>query len=182
MPAATCKTDLIAICDKEYAKLARLIAPLSDATATAPGAEGVSIKDTVAHRAHWITLYLGWVSDGRAGAEVQTPAPGYKWSELKAYNAQLRAAQAGLSWAEAQADLAAEHARLMAFLAAESDESLYTPHLMPWMNDWTLGRWAEASGASHYRSAAKFIRKTLRDQASAAAEAPSQETARTRRD
>ncbi|WP_424969852.1 ClbS/DfsB family four-helix bundle protein [Dinoroseobacter sp. S76] len=180
MPAATNKADLIAICAKEYAKLSRLIAPLTEAEATAPGPEGVSIKDTVGHRAHWIGLYLGWVTEGRAGAEVQTPAPGYKWSELKAYNAQLREAQAGRGWETVQTDLAEGHERLMAFLAGESDESLYTPHLMPWMNDWTLGRWAEASGASHYRSAAKVIRKIIRDQVAGAA--PSPESARTRRD
>jgi len=30
-------------------------------------------------------------------------------------------------------------------------------------NDWTTGRWAEAAGPSHYRSAAKFIRQCSRE-------------------
>jgi hypothetical protein len=29
-------------------------------------------------------------------------------------------------------------------------------------NKWTTGRWAEASGASHYRSAAKYVRACLK--------------------
>jgi hypothetical protein len=38
---------------------------------------------------------------------------------------------------------------------------------MPGGTGWTTGRYAEAAGPSHYRSAAKFIRKCLRE-----AEAP----------
>lgn len=163
MPAATSKPELLAICDKEYAKLSRVIADLSEEDAMMPDTDGISIKDTIGHRMHWVELYLGWVRDGRAGRDVQTPAPGYKWSELKAYNAQLRQAQAALDWASAKAGLAAAHSRLMTFLQEETEDSLYTPHSMPWMRNWTLGRWAEASGASHYRSAAKYIRKRLRD-------------------
>jgi hypothetical protein len=52
----------------------------------------------------------------------------------------------------------------MAYLEAADDADLYTKHLYSWMNDWSLGRWAEAAGASHYRSAAKTIRKMLREQ------------------
>lgn len=163
MPAAVSIPELLAICDKEYSKLTRVIADLSEEDAMMPGSDGISIKDTIGHRMHWVELYLCWVRDGRAGQDVQTPAPGYKWSELKAYNAQLRQAQADLDWESAKAGFAEAHGRLMAFLQEETEDSLYTPQTMPWLRNWTLGRWAEASGASHYRSATKYIRKLLRD-------------------
>ncbi|MDJ0991953.1 MAG: ClbS/DfsB family four-helix bundle protein [Dinoroseobacter sp.] len=162
MPAASTKAELLDICEKEFAKLTRTLDTIDGELALVPGPDGASIKDTVAHRAHWIDLYLSWVRAGRAGHEVQTPAPGYKWNQLKAYNAQLREAQAELSWGQARSELSDAHGRLMAFLTDEDDVSLYTPHLMPWMNNWTLGRWAEASGASHYRSANTYIRKLSR--------------------
>lgn len=164
MPAAVCKSDLLAVCEAEFAKLSATLDGVDAATAELAGDDDFSIKDTVAHRAHWIDLYLGWVSDGRAGEDVATPAPGYKWNALKVYNAMLREQMSGLTWPEARAALDAAHLRLMEFLKGEDDASLYTPHLMPWMNKWTLGRWAEASGASHYRSANKYIRKIIRTQ------------------
>lgn len=164
MPAATNKADLLSVTRKELAKLDKLIAPIDEATATAPH-DGVSIKDTVAHRAHWIELFLGWYHDGQAGKTVHFPAKGYKWSELKAYNADLRARQAGLSWDEARALLAENAAKLDALIESLDEAALYGGPMKGANNDWKTGRWAEASGASHYRSAAKFIRACLRNAA-----------------
>jgi len=164
MPAATNKADLLAVTRKELSKLDKLIAPLDEATATVPH-DGVSIKDTIAHRAHWIELFLSWYRDGQAGKSVHFPAEGYKWSDLKAYNADLRARQAGMSWDEARALLSGNAARLDAFIEGLEEAALYGGPMKGARNDWTTGRWAEAAGASHYRSAAKFIRACLRNSA-----------------
>lgn len=161
--AATTQEELIALTNKEYAKLKKLIQGMDEALAIRLGPDGISIKDTLAHRAHWIDLFFGWVDDGRAGKTVQTPAPGYKWNRLKDYNAKLREATRTQSWEEVKAGLQKAHDRLLKFLEDEDQASLYTAHLYPWMNNWTIGRWAEASGPSHFRSAAKFIRQILRD-------------------
>lgn len=162
MPAATTRADLIAVTEKEWAKLTALLERVPEDLALRPFEEGVSIKNIVGHRAHWIDLFLGWYADGQAGRAVHFPAEGYKWSELKAYNAALRERQAGLGWAEARAMLEAAHGRLMAFLEGKDDAALYGGPMKGARNDWTAGRWAEAAGASHYRSAAKFIRACLR--------------------
>ncbi|MDJ0628210.1 MAG: ClbS/DfsB family four-helix bundle protein [Rhodobacter sp.] len=162
MPAATNKGDLIAVSDTEFAKLQAALDKVPEARAREKDADGTSVTDVVAHRAHWIDLFLGWYTDGQAGREVQFPAPGYKWSDLKAYNAALRDRQAGVSWAEARAELQAAHARLMTFLSGLDDAVLYGGPMKGARNDWTTGRWAEAAGASHYRSAAKYVRARLR--------------------
>lgn len=165
MPAATSRAELIAVTQKEWGKLDALLDGLDRAFAHEKREGDTSIKDLVAHRAHWIDLFLGWYADGRAGHEVAFPAPGYKWNELKRYNADLRARQAGLGWDAARAALRAAHARLMAFYEARSDAELYGGPMQGANNAWTAGRWSEASGASHYRSAAKWVRKRLRDAA-----------------
>jgi len=164
MPAATSKADLHATCTKDYAKLRALIDPLKATEAGQKDADGWSIRDVIAHRAHWAGLFLTWQADSAAGLPVQTPAPGYKWNQLKAYNAVVLAQTATRDWAQVREDLDAAQTRLMAYIDRASDADLYTAHLYSWMNDWTLGRWAEAAGASHYRSAAKTIRKMLRAQ------------------
>ena len=168
MPATT-KAELLNVTAREYTRLARLIDGLDADLALRKDADDTAIKDVVAHRAHWIDLFLGWYADGQAGKPVAFPAPGYKWNQLPAYNAALRARQAGLGWPQARAMLAAAHDRLTGFLEGLTDAQLYGAPMQGGRNAWTTGRWAEAAGPSHYRSAAKYIRAAMR---AAAAEPP----------
>ena len=162
MPAATSKSDLVAVTAKEHAKLSTLIAGIDAPTALAKDDDNTSIKDVVAHRAHWIELFLGWYADGKAGKQVHFPAEGYKWNDLKRYNADLRQQQKDLDWDAACALLESAHARLTTFLGSKSDKDLYGGPMKGANNKWTPGRWAEAAGSSHYRSAAKYIRSRLK--------------------
>jgi len=159
--AATTKADLIAVTQKEWAKLSKLVG-MVDATAAMKPVDGTSIKDVIGHRAHWIDLFLGWYADGLAGKPVFFPAKGYKWNDLKRYNADLRARQAQMDWPEVQALLQANCDRLLAFMEAQSEDALYGGAMKGANNAWTPGRWAEAAGPSHFRSAAKFIRAALK--------------------
>jgi len=161
VPAATNKSDLLEATLREYGKLMRLIRPIENATAVEQPDQPPSIKEVVGHRAHWIGLFLGWVADGVAGHEVHIPAKGYKWSDLEAYNAQLRRDQVGLTWQQVVELLDRRHMELLALIDGMSQDQLYGA-AMPGHKKWTTGRFAEAAGASHYRSAAKHIRACLR--------------------
>lgn len=161
--AATHKKDLLEIAGKEYGKLAALLDQVEAALACEKDADDTSIKDVVGHRAHWIALFLGWYADGRAGREVCFPAKGYKWNELKRYNADLRRWQSDLDWPAACKLLAENHAKLTAFIEGLSQDALYGGPMEGAKNAWTTGRWAEAAGPSHYRSASKYIRKRLKE-------------------
>lgn len=162
MPAATTKTNLLAIQQKEFLKLEKLLSDIDDKLAAHPFEDGITIKDTIGHRAHWIALFLGWYADGQLGKEVFFPAKGYKWNDLKAYNAALRKEQAGMSWSEVQVLLKNNHVKLTEFLTGLDEADLYSGPMKGANNKWTTGRWAEAAGASHYRSAAKFLRQCMR--------------------
>ncbi len=159
---AKTKTDLKIVTQKEFTKLSRLMDGLADAVALNKDADDTSIKDVVGHRAHWIDLFLGWYADGLAGKKVFFPAEGYKWNDLKRYNADLRAQQADMTWPEAQQMLTQAHDRLKSFIDSHSDAALYGGPMQGANNAWTPGRWAEAAGPSHFRSASKYIRSRLR--------------------
>ena len=161
MPAATTKSDLIAVTEMEYGKLTKLLDTIDPATAMEK-IDDVSIKDVIGHRAHWIDLFLGWYHDGQAGIPVHFPAKGYKWNDLTRYNADLRQKQASLGWDDARALLDKKAAALLEFMRDHSDKDLYGSPMKGANNNWTTGRWAEATGPSHYRSAAKYIRSVLR--------------------
>ena len=117
MPAATSKADLLAVTSREWAKLETLMASVPPDIAELPDADGWSIRDVLVHRAHWIDLFLGWQTAAEAGAQVHMPAKGYKWSELKPYNAEVR-----------------ERAQVMAATAAarhRSEASSWCPQRQP---------------------------------------------------
>ncbi|MCY6380013.1 ClbS/DfsB family four-helix bundle protein [Hoeflea prorocentri] len=160
MPAKN-KTELLEVTHKEYGKLDEILLSLSDAQA-ATKQDDISIKDIVGHRAHWIDLFLGWYADGQAGKPVFFPAEGYKWNELPRYNADLREKQKELDWEGAKALLEASHQKLVALLEGLSEDKLYGGPMKGARNAWTPGRWAEAAGPSHYRSASKYIRSALK--------------------
>ncbi|MEZ5779423.1 MAG: ClbS/DfsB family four-helix bundle protein [Paracoccaceae bacterium] len=160
--AAKTKTELLEITEKEFAKLERAIQPIGDDVAELKDDEDTSIKDVVAHRAHWIGLFLGWYVDGLAGKPVHFPAEGYKWNDLKRYNSELRQQHASMSWGEAIDALHANHKKLSDLLNDCSNDDLYGGPMKGAYNDWTPGRWAEAAGPSHYRSASKYIRSRLK--------------------
>lgn len=153
--AAKTQIDLIQITEKEYAKLTKLIASVSSEQALQKDEDGISIKDVVAHRAHWTDMFLGWYADGLAGKIVYFPAKGYKWNDLKRYNAALRERQADLEWPAARKLLDQGYAKLRQFITDKFDAALYGGPMKRANNQWTPGRWAEAAGPSHFRSASK---------------------------
>jgi hypothetical protein len=156
------RAELLAGTQAEYAKLQKLVVDMPTAQAMLKREDDTSIKDIVAHRAHWIALFLGWFQDGQAGRNVHIPAKGYKWNDLKRYNADLRADQAGLGWDDAKAQLIQAHVALIDVIETATDQTLYGGPMAGANNAWTTGRWAQAAGLSHYRSAAKWIRACLR--------------------
>lgn len=161
--AAKTKDALIAITQKEFQKLEKTLADISETQALTPHPEeGQSIKDTLYHRTHWIGLFLSWYETGETGKTVHVPAKGYKWNQLKPYNAKVIEQGRALPWSQVHEDFQSAHQTLLAFIEAQSEDALYGPPSRDWMNTWTLGRWAEASGPSHYRSAHKYIREILR--------------------
>ncbi len=165
MPAAKTKMDLLAVSDKEFAKLQKVIAMVPPDVALCQFEDNWSIRDVLVHRAHWIDLFLGWYADGQGGKEVAFPAPGYKWNQLKAYNADLLARHQDVGWGAAKAEFAAAHKRWHGLVDRLDQEALYGKPMQGGNNNWTTGRWAEAAASSHYRSAAKFIRMCLRQAA-----------------
>lgn len=161
--AATNKSELLEITQKEYDKLEKLLSSIDRDSACNKDEDQTSIKDVVTHRAHWIGLFFGWYEDGLIGKEVYFPAQGYKWNELKQYNAQLRQQHADIDWQDALAKLQDSFEQLVDFINTHNNNELYGGPMKGANNDWTPGRWAEAAGASHFRSASKYIRSRLRD-------------------
>ncbi|MGB5560351.1 MAG: ClbS/DfsB family four-helix bundle protein, partial [Paracoccaceae bacterium] len=116
----------------------------------------------ITHRAHWMGRFHRWYEDGIAGRQVHVPAEGYKWNQLKDYNAPLYAKGNETPWSDLLSEFDAACRKLRAFIEARDDAYLYAAGAHSWTGKWTLGRYAEASGPWHFRSANTYIRKALR--------------------
>ncbi|WP_298937259.1 ClbS/DfsB family four-helix bundle protein [uncultured Ruegeria sp.] len=163
MPAATNKTDLLAAFDKDLAKLRKTLDGVDEARSCLSTPEDqTTIKGVIAHRTHWMGMFHVWYEDGVAGREVHVPAKGYKWNQLKEYNASLYARGNETPWAGLLSEFESACDKLRRFIEAQDDVTLYSSGVHPWTGKWSLGRFAEASGPSHFRSANSYIRKVLR--------------------
>jgi hypothetical protein len=159
MPAATNRAELVAVTKKEWTKLMALVAHLPGERTTAKDENDTSIKDVLAHRAHWLGLFFQWLEEGEV---AEMPDHGVTWSDLASYNARLRARHAPMGWSAVLRRLAAQHERFTSWLARADEAALYGGPMPGGNGKWTTGRYAEAAGPSHYRSAAKYIRGRIR--------------------
>ncbi len=163
MPAATNKSELRAVIDKEYAKIRATLSRVdADRAALCANDDDTSIKAIIAHRTHWMKQFFIWYNEGVAGRPVHVPAKGYKWNQLKQYNATLYAQGDRADWQDLLADFYATAQRITQFIDEHDNEEFYIKGKYAWTNKWSLGRWLEASSASHFRSANTYIRKALR--------------------
>lgn len=161
MPA-TSKDELLSVTQKEFDKLSRVLSDVAPDFGLIEDEDCTSIRDILTHRAHWIDLFFGWYRDGQAGRQVDFPAKGYNWGQLREYNAALRERLKDVPLEEAVASLRDRYACLMRFIEESSEDGLYGGPMKGAKNSWTAGRWAEASGASHFRSVSKYILARLR--------------------
>lgn len=73
-----------------------------------------------------------------------------------------RCQRPGWTWSATREALKDAHLRLLEDIRSASEAELYGEPLAPALK-WTRGRYAEAAGASHYRSAAKVLRKLKKE-------------------
>ncbi len=163
MPAAKNKQELLEATRKELDKLKETISKADPEQAEYFDKEiEASIKSIISHRMEWIRMFFGWYQDGIDQKEPQVPAPGYKWNQLKELNAKIWERDEKKKWNQICEDFETESQKLIEFIESQDNKTLYTPKLYEWLNKWTLGRWLEASGSSHFRSANKNIKKILK--------------------
>jgi uncharacterized protein (TIGR03083 family) len=105
---------------RSWDELQAAVASLDDAQLAAPGAEGWSIKDHLAHLAHWEEYLLASLDGSDPLAALGLPAD----QADDTINAALQERDAGMRSAEVRSLLADTHARLLARLATLDDEAL----------------------------------------------------------
>jgi hypothetical protein len=124
--------------------------------------DGWTVADLVAHLAEWQRMFLSWHEDGLKGVKPALPAAGYKWSELPRLNRAIQEKHRGQRRGEVRADFEAGYRRILALVGSLSEEQILEPGHFAWTGRNPLRTYLGGNTSSHYRFAAKVLRRWLR--------------------
>ena len=164
MARATSKSQLLDEIARERRKLDELLASIPADRKLEEVADGLSVKDLLAHRTEWGRMLLGWYDEARAGRVPAVPSADFKWNQLPALNAQIQQRSAGVPLEQVEADFAAVHDRLCTVVEAMEEDELFGAHYYPFTGNTTLAAYVTSASAAHDRSATKLIRRWWRAQ------------------
>lgn len=158
MPRATSKSQLLDEIARERRKLDELLASIPADRKLEEVADGLSVKDVLAHRTEWGRMLLRWYDEARAGRVPAVPSAEFKWNQLPALNAQIKHRSAGVPLEQVEADFADVHDRLYAVVETMEEDELFGAHYYPFTGSTTLAAYVTSASAAHYRSATRLIR------------------------
>jgi hypothetical protein len=116
--------------------------------------------DVLAHLHGWHLQFLEWLRLDGEGAEVVTPAPGYTWENLRAYNDALYETFRALDYRNLKNLVTGSHCRMFAALEALGDAAVTDPARFPWA-DGPLLAMADACSGAHYEWGLERITRAL---------------------
>ncbi|MFA6298332.1 MAG: ClbS/DfsB family four-helix bundle protein [Nocardioides sp.] len=159
MSRFTSKQQLLDEIVTERAKLDVLLARIPDSAKDEAVVDGLTVKDLLAHRTEWARMTLSWYETAKAGGAPAVPSATYKWNQLPALNAEIRARFANASLDEIEGEYTRVHDLLLDTVTAMSEEELLTPHYYAFTGSTDLAAYVNGASAAHYRSARKCIAK-----------------------
>lgn len=148
---------------KERAKLETLLESIPDARKIEEVTGGMSVKDFLAHRAEWGAMMIRWYEEARAGKEPAVPSERFKWNQLKELNADIHARFRDTPLAEVIGRFDRVHDELYRLIDGATEGELFTKRHYGFTGTSDLVTYFNSATASHYRSAAKHIRKWWKD-------------------
>ncbi len=161
MPKILTKVELLAATERDYCALEGLLRGIDATRGSQPCcADGASIKDIVGQQAQRIGAVLGWLVDAGPSEPAPLPVETDRWPTGERPPDAVDCRQGDLDWNCTRALLANRHAKLVHVLSTMSEADLYERPL-PGRSEWTVGQYAEVTGAGYYRRALTCARNCL---------------------
>lgn len=163
----TSKKQLLTSIDQEHAAFLELAATIPQRRYAEEGVWGNdwTIKDLFIHLREWEELLLGWYEQGKRDGTVELPAPGYKWHETPRLNQDIQSRTCRRSWRSAKAQFDATHAQIVQLVRSLPEKKLFEPGHYSWTKKNALVAYVGANTSSHYRTAAKILKRWKKQQA-----------------
>ena len=120
----------------------------------------MSVANLVAYLVGWNELVLKWLDRDAARKSIDFPETGFKWHELGRLAQKFYRDYEALSYPQLLDRLAAAKTRIVAEIAARSDDKLYE---RPWYDGkWSMGRMIQFNTSSPYANARIRLRRWMR--------------------
>jgi hypothetical protein len=125
--------------------------------------DGWTIQDLFAHLSEWEQMFLGWYRLGRDGGDPILPAAGYTWRQTPALNEAIWRKHGSRPLTEVLKEFDRSYAEILSLVNALSVEDLFTPGRFAWTRDHPLTTYLVPNTSSHYRTAAKILKRWLKN-------------------
>ena len=160
------KQEFLASVELEHRRLLELLSsvPLSRYKETGVWGDGWTIHDLLAHLSEWEQMCLRWFREGKGGGDPAIPAPGYKYSEIKALNREIQRRYSGQPGEKVRNDFERSYEEIHALIASLTDRELLMPGVFAWTKKNPLTTYLGANTCSHYRFGIKVLKRWLRQQ------------------
>jgi hypothetical protein len=160
------KDHLLAAIEREHQRFLALARTIPEHRYDEPGVwgDGWTVKDLFAHLTAWEQLFLSWYRHGSSGTRPAMPAPGFTWRQTPALNRQIWDEHRDSAWADVRSDFEASFEEVRRLAESLSEEELLEPGHFSWTRRNPLVTYLGANTASHYRTAAKILKRWLRSQ------------------
>jgi hypothetical protein len=107
-------------------------------------------------------MFLKWWEDGLKEVTPEMPAPGYKWSETPRLNHAIRERHRSQSPAAVMNHFEAGYRRILGVVEDLPSAKLLVPGAFAWTGRYPLTTYLGPNTASHYRFAARVLKRWLR--------------------
>lgn len=121
-------------------------------------------QEIIAYQLGWMGLVRGWDQDEKAGKEVVTPAPGYKWNQLGALYQSFSEKYKECSLVEMREDFTKTVDSLLTWLNDDfTEEQVFQPAGRKWAAstpaNWPVYKWIHINTAAPFKTFRSKIRK-----------------------
>ncbi|MBT2291719.1 ClbS/DfsB family four-helix bundle protein [Paenibacillus albidus] len=119
-------------------------------------------QEMLAYQLGWLTLVTGWEKDERAGKEVITPSPDYKWNQLGPLYQHFYETYQGNSLAELRDLFKQNVEELCQWIGLLSEKELFQPGVRKWTVttvNWPMSKWIQINSVAPFKSFRTKIRK-----------------------
>lgn len=126
--------------------------------------DGWNIRDLLAHLTEWERMFLTWYRVGLVGGQPEMPAKGFKWNQTPELNRKIWEKFRLKPVDDARADFETSFEEIFSLAQELTAEELLTPGQFAWTGKNPLTTYLGANTTSHYRTAAKILKRWMKKQ------------------
>lgn len=165
----TSKQELIEAIEESHRALVELASSIPKSRYREAGVWGDdwTVQDLFSHLTAWQRMFLGWHRDGRDRGQPALPAPGYKWNQTPDLNRALWKQHRRKALETVLDEFRSTHDEVLSLVRRLSQKELLAPGHFAWTGQHPLTTYLAPNTCSHYRWAAKILKRWLKDDARA---------------